>query len=237
MYDNFLSYFNLTEYYKGIDLDSLRAMQDEFEIRRFKKMFSFFPVDHDRIKTLEIGAGHGKFATFLIDKGIDYYGIEPNHPLACALLKRNIRVKECSVPPIPYPPDTFDVIVHSHVLEHIESSKLAYEFMQSCAETLKKGGRLIFRCPNILTWGMYFWDVDYTHCFPTSPVRVKQLIYDAGLELQHFEEISYFKPLKYGFYRYILPSRGPFYKLYPALALALGKIFKNNTELLFVCGK
>lgn len=53
-----------------------------------------------------------------------------------------------------------------------------------------------------------------------------------------FEELSYFKPLvRYGFLRHALPRCSGFYKFYPLVASALGKFFKKNTELLFVCAK
>lgn len=235
-YKNFSDGFHIKE--KGVDYKKILALQDEFEKERNGLVLKFIP-QKENIKILEIGSGHGSFAKECKKRSnIQYFGIEPEEKLYHQLKEQGFEIKQCFVPPIPFDKESFDVVAHFHVLEHLENSQKAFEFISDCARVIKKDGILIFRCPNALKWGLDFWDVDYTHSFFTSPTRIKQLIYDCDLELIHFEEISLFKPRHVGKFKYIIPTKINFLnKLYPKIAKALGKIIKKDTELLFVCKK
>lgn len=50
--------------------------------------------------------------------------------------------------PIPFPADTFDVVYHSHLLEHLPRRN-AQAFMQDCWRVLKRGGVLRVVVPNL----------------------------------------------------------------------------------------
>jgi hypothetical protein len=53
--------------------------------------------------------------------------------------------------------------------------------------TLKPGGHFFVVVPNYLKELGFFWDVDYTHNFVTTPRRMTQLLYDGGFEIRHME--------------------------------------------------
>ena len=48
----------------------------------------------------------------------------------------------------PYPSNYFDVVYHSHVLEHIPKEK-AFDFLRECLRVLKPGGVLRIVCPDL----------------------------------------------------------------------------------------
>jgi SAM-dependent methyltransferase len=234
-YKNFADGEHLRE--KNIPYQELQTIQEEFEKSRNKLVFSFIPKKKN-LKLLEIGSGQGNFAQECERRKIQYFGIEPEKNLARKLKEKGLIVKETSVPPIPFENESFDIVSHFHVLEHMENSRQAYYFISECRRVLKKEGFLIFRCPNLLNWGVDFWDVDYTHNFPTSPTRIKQLLYDCNFKIIHFQEISFFKPRHFGKWRYLAPRKIKFLnKLYPKISKFLGKFIKKDTELLFVCQK
>jgi len=235
-YKNFADGMHIKE--KNIVYNEILAVQNEFEKIRDELVLSFVPQGQN-IKLLEIGSGKGTFARACEKRGgIQYFGIEPQKKLCDQLGAKGYYVKQIFVPPIPFEKEIFDAVVHSHVLEHMDNPRQAYEFISDCAKVLKKGGVLIFRCPNALTWGMDFWDIDYTHCFVTSPTRIKQLLYDCDFKINYFEELSFFKPRHFGKLKYLIPRRINFLnKLYPKISKFLGRFFKKDTELFFVCQK
>ncbi|MFA6455131.1 MAG: class I SAM-dependent methyltransferase [Patescibacteria group bacterium] len=235
-YKNFADGVHIKE--NNVDLKNLLAMQDEFESLRNKFILTFIPRT-ENIKVLEIGSGRGTFIDECVKiKEIEYFGIEPQENLCQKLRDKGYNIQNLFVPPLPFENGTFNAVVHSHVLEHMESPRKAYEFISECGRVIKKNGVLIFRCPNALSWGMDFWDIDYTHSFVTTPTNIKQLLYDCGFKIEYFEEISFFKPRHLGRLKYIVPTRNNYLnKLYPKISKFLGKFFKKDTELIFVCKK
>jgi len=234
-YKNFADGKHIQE--KGIKKEEVLAVQNEFEKCRNRLVLSFVPKGDTRL--LEIGSGKGSFAEECLKQGdIKYFGIEPEETLASQLISKGYNIEQVFVPPIPFENNSFDVITHSHVIEHLDNAHHAYKFMTESKRVLKNNGLLIFRCPNALTWGMGFWDVDYTHSFVTTPTRIKQLLYDCDFKIVYFEELSFFKPRHFGKFKYIVPRNIKFLnKLYPKISKFLGKFIKKDTELIFVCKK
>ena len=50
--------------------------------------------------------------------------------------------------------------------------------------TLRPGGVFFVVVPDYLKERGFFWDIDYTHNFPTTERRVRQLLYDGGFEIE-----------------------------------------------------
>ena len=239
-YKNFADGFHLKE--KDIDYQELLSVQNEFEKERNELVFSIISKNYsgqlNNLSLLEIGSGRGIFAKECQKRKIEYFGIEPELNLSNQLKKEGVNIKQLFVPPIPFGKGFFDIVCHFHVLEHMENPQKAYQFISECQRVLKDQGILIFRCPNVLTWGLGFWDVDYTHRFPTTPTNVSQLLYDCDFKIIHFKEISFFKPRHFGKLRHFFPRKNNFLnKLYPKISKFLGRFIKKDTELIFVCQK
>ena len=90
------------------------------------------PISHGRI--LEIGSGEGAILKRLSDLnfGEELHSLEISQSAVAAILQRNIaRVRACQLfdgYAIPYESQQFDLVILSHVLEHVEyPRKLLYE--------------------------------------------------------------------------------------------------------------
>ena len=65
-----------------------------------KKIFKYVKIEpHHSI--LEIGPGRGVFADICLEKGIEYFAVEPNQQMAASLEKRGANVTRAMVPPLP----------------------------------------------------------------------------------------------------------------------------------------
>ena len=128
---------------------------------------------------LEVGAGWGFFGDACRALGATYEGLEMNADQAQRLRARGLNVAVGAIPPYP-DGDPVDVIWMSHVLEHASSYLEAREFIAGALARLAPGGRLVVIAPDILSWRQEFWNVDWSHGFPTSLRRVSQLLEDCG---------------------------------------------------------
>ncbi len=137
------------------------------------------PQAHD---VVEIGTGLGILAGHLRAAGFDYVGYEPNKAMVERAKNAGFKMRNALVPPLQEPDGSCDVIVMSHVFEHMAGISQAQEFLSEARRCLRPGGILILLSPDLLDFGTDFWNVDYTHTFPTSLHRVRQMLPDAGLE-------------------------------------------------------
>jgi SAM-dependent methyltransferase len=134
---------------------------------------------------LEIGPGRGFFAKYFCSHQIPYICYEPNRKLGEDLTALGAMVRQDYVPPIHESGASFDLIIISHVLEHMESPNVAYGLIAEASRVLKKGGLLVVFSPNAKNWGIDFYDIDATHSYVTTPSRIICMMTDNG-----------FKPIK-----------------------------------------
>ena len=146
------------------------------------KMRLLRPHLTEKPRVLEIGPGTGWFAAECSAAGFDYEGIEPSEPLRRELLEAGLDVVDGMTPPIPKPDGRFDLVYADQVLEHFTDHARALEFVRECARVLAPGGLLCLIAPNYLTQREFFFEIDYTHGYPTTERRMVQLTTDAGLE-------------------------------------------------------
>ena len=142
----------------------------------------------DKEKVLEIGPGKGFFAMACRERNLSYNGIELNKLLASALQEQGYEVVNGEVPPIPGD-NKYSTIYMNQVLEHMPSTKKAVELFESCYQHLYSKGLIIISTPDYGMWKEDFFIGDYTHQFPVSSIRLKQMISDSGYQL-----------LEYGYY-------------------------------------
>ncbi len=99
-------------------------------------------------KVLEVGCGEGYGVGILAPKTNEYIAIDKFQTNLDAYTKKFEQVvfEQVSVPPLPYPDNTFDYIVSFQVIEHIEEDEALVKEMQ---RVLKPGGVMIMTTPNI----------------------------------------------------------------------------------------
>jgi len=130
---------------------------------------------------LEIGPGNGDFAWVCRNRGAEYTAIDSNADRCQYMSSENYEVIQALVPPLPVEDGTYDMVYASHVLEHMKDWPSALEFVAECGRVTKMGGVVVLVTPDFLKLGPYFWDVEYSHGFVTTPRRVSQLLMDTGL--------------------------------------------------------
>ncbi len=98
-------------------------------------------------RVLEIGSGAGQFLVVAQEK-TDWHvcGIEPGQQSAAACVAQGLDVRDATVDTAEFAPDSFDVIVSFHVLEHLPSPG---RFFEQAATWLKPGGMLWLEVPNL----------------------------------------------------------------------------------------
>ncbi|MBA3937337.1 MAG: class I SAM-dependent methyltransferase [Planctomycetes bacterium] len=98
---------------------------------------------------LDIGIGDGTFARLALARGLTPFGLDPS-PAAvarmAALVPGGERAKVGSCADIPWPAATFDAVVMSEVLEHLEPDTLA-ACLREVRRVLRPGGRFLGTVP------------------------------------------------------------------------------------------
>ena len=138
-------------------------------------------------RVLEIGPGQGVLARHYVSRHCDYVCYEPNEVLAGALRELGARVRVQAVPPLAEEDGAYDVAFAAHVIEHMPDPDSAYRLMAGMARAVRSGGAVVLAAPDYNHWGPLFYDCDYTHCFPVTPNRMRQMMVDAGLSLAKIE--------------------------------------------------
>jgi SAM-dependent methyltransferase len=125
-------------------------------------------------KILDIGCGEGKFLIYApkdhIVSGTEIIDsdIEKSKKKGLNVIKSNLDKK------LPFKDNTFDGILISHVIEHLESP---YESLKEVKRILRAGGKLVILTPNFATDHKNFYN-DPTHKRPFTKRGLFKLLYD-----------------------------------------------------------
>ena len=133
---------------------------------------------------LEIGPGKGYFCDLWLSHGGEIAAMEANPGMGDALSKKGVRVVEAFAPPLPFDSNAFDVVVASHVIEHMPTVTKAIELVEEMARVCRSGGLVCIVAPDVRAWKSDFWNADYTHNYVTSPRRIEQLFLNTGLHVE-----------------------------------------------------
>ncbi len=112
---------------------------------------------------LDVGCGRGVLLSPLADRGYRVFGVEANERAVQgadprAQIRIATRLSEAG-----FEPESFDLIVIWHVLEHMVDP---FDAMSACARMLKTGGRLIVAVPNYGSWQARWSGKDWFHLDP-----------------------------------------------------------------------
>jgi SAM-dependent methyltransferase len=101
----------------------------------------------ERIKgrLLENGCGIGIYLEHLIPLGCEVFGLEYAFTRALAAKTRADNILGAAGEDLPFPNNSFDLILSNEVIEHVRDDRKA---IQEMIRTLVPGGRLIIFCPN-----------------------------------------------------------------------------------------
>jgi SAM-dependent methyltransferase len=93
-----------------------------------------------RIKVMHVAPEYGIFARVRADKMVNYVCVD----LDPAGYDVSMDITRCDITSIGYPDDSFDLIICSHVLEHVPNDGLA---MRQLCRVLKPGGAAVLQVP------------------------------------------------------------------------------------------
>ncbi|MEJ5239941.1 MAG: class I SAM-dependent methyltransferase [Anaerolineales bacterium] len=114
-----------------------------------------------RGRVLENGCGIGMYAERLAAAGGEVIGLEYDFERAAQARQRVARIVNAAGEALPFPQDSFDLILSHEVIEHVQDDAQAVREM---VRVLRPGGRLVLFCPNrgypFETHGIY-WRGEY----------------------------------------------------------------------------
>jgi SAM-dependent methyltransferase len=136
-----------------------------------------------RAAILEIGAGKGELAQCYLEAGYQaVVAVEPHPVMRSRLESQGMATRDYSVPPIREGNASYDAVVCSDFLEHLNDTDEARQFVAEAGRVLRPGGLLCLAAPDYLHWHGEFFHSDYTHAYITTVRRTMQLLYDHGFE-------------------------------------------------------
>ena len=110
------------------------------------------------VRLLEVGGGPGVFHVMAVAEGADVVSIEPSEEgfpffravgvsVVAALTGEPERFVDARVERLPWPDESFDLVVSNNVLEHVGDPR---EALQEMYRVAAPGGVLLHHCPNYL---------------------------------------------------------------------------------------
>ena len=114
--------------------------------RSAAEFISDFHRNRAKLKLLDVGSGEG-YLKFFCDFGqIDWHGIEIWEERFKICQELGYQMHRCNLDtePLPFDNESFDVVVGSHVLEHLANRSFC---LQEMGRVLKTGGMLILGVP------------------------------------------------------------------------------------------
>jgi SAM-dependent methyltransferase len=197
-----------------IDLNTPLANIDELHptwqkaIRKQVDLISSFPMKN----ILEIGCGEGILLSELKKREFAVFGIEPSTTAAARAMKRDIPILNGYFPSVNFSDKKFDLVILSHVLEHIEDP---IEFISALKKSLSPNGRVLFvntnykgLLPVLFKKKWYAWEVEqhYWHFTPKGLVKILKPLGFAPEKLEYSSLISHI-PLIPGLVAKLLPGQ------------------------------
>ncbi|HNP96556.1 MAG TPA: class I SAM-dependent methyltransferase [Cyclobacteriaceae bacterium] len=144
---------------------------------------SHFPPLSENSKIVEIGPGRGEFAQECIRRKFDYTGIEPSETLADVLRSEGYNILSQKVPPLYLTNNDYDLIHSKDVIEHLKSYEEVLDLLADCRLALRDGGYISAIVPNFATLKELFYEYEYQHAYPTTEMRMQNLLEDSGFQV------------------------------------------------------
>jgi len=133
-------------------------------------------------RVFEIGPGHGYFADHCRERGIDYEFCDTSPAVVASMNELGHKGYLGLVHEVYSQLGKYDLVWMSHVLEHSPTWLDARKMVDTAHELLSAGGVAVVVSPDVLNWRREFWNVDWSHGYPTSIRNVSQLCNDVGFK-------------------------------------------------------
>jgi len=118
---------------------------------------------------LEIGSGSGQMLKFLQDLGWHVEGVDFDAAAVENAKAKGVQVNLDTLESQKYPKDYFDVIIMSHLIEHVHDP---LQLLCESYRILKPYGRVVIVTPNINSWGHEIYKKNWRGLEPPRHLRV-----------------------------------------------------------------
>lgn len=151
------------------------------------------PFFADRTNVLDIGCGRGEFLDLMREIGVPAKGIDLGAESVAQCTEKGLDAEVADLFEWlgPDKAGEFDGIFASQIVEHIEPGRLP-EMIRLCAESLRRGGVLVFETPNpdcLAIFATYFY-LDPTHTRPVPRQLLEFYMEEAGIGFIEIHELS-----------------------------------------------
>ncbi len=176
-------------YLKNEHPEFIKKIMVRFSKNLIYDFLESFSENKQKIKLLEIGPGKGYFFDACKEinfesgnRKIQYFALDRNKSILDNLgLQKNF-LFESELPEIGVLAEhSFDIVYCAFVIEHLKNGEEIYNFVHDILRHVNKDGLLVFHAPNSMRLKMEFWNIDYTHNFPTTKRNLIMIFNDNGI--------------------------------------------------------
>ena len=130
----------------NIELESKEAVLEYLGVKDKEAfLLPFLKRVHGPKRMLDIGCGAGGYLVAGQNLGLEVEGVEPSDSHSTIARSLGLNVKQGYFVADEFPSDTYDLVVLSHVIEHIYEP---FGFLRGIMKVLKPGGILVVSTPN-----------------------------------------------------------------------------------------
>lgn len=145
------------------------------------------------LELLEIGSGSGRMLPIVVNMGLKYTAVEPTKIMRCELekvaersniQKQQYKVINNSLPNLRQVSSSkFDLTIALHVIEHAPNPYIAREWLEEMQRILTVGGYVFLVTPYFPDYRWRFYDVDWSHSFPTTVNNLREILTDLNFQI------------------------------------------------------
>lgn len=160
--------------------DIFQKILVKFNLNIVNYLYSSSSSVKNGLSILEVGPGKGYFFNAIqkSELNINYSAVDRNENIL-----KNLGIKsiyKSDLPSLPVFNKKFDIIYVSYVVEHLKNGREIFDFLSECYKYLKINGRVVLFVPNALRQKMEFWNIDYTHIYPTTKRNMTMALIESG---------------------------------------------------------
>jgi SAM-dependent methyltransferase len=144
-------------------------------------------------RVLDVGAGQGDDVLYLLRRGLDAMGLEPNPAAVDAAQRRGLPVVKGTLDSTDLPPGTYDTIVLNQVFEHLPDP---HRSLGRVARLLRPGGRVVLFTPNpeglparVFGNEWAHWHAPY-HLYLYGPRQLRRVVRSAGFRVETLRTLT-----------------------------------------------